>query len=165
MTAVPNKCHGAISVCRYWWVEYFLLKANIHNFFSPASKTRSVCQSVFSVLERVVVLLTPPPWWVQSVLLAEQGSLWALVSLLFSWPSLLMGTGHILFGLVNKPVCIHFFLSSLMHFNSTCSYCHPNYCWWYYWTTTTTSTTSSTTSHRLLLYCYCCAVIFLRDDS
>ena len=106
----------------------------------------------FCVLGRMVVLFTPPPWWVQIVLLAEQGSLWALVSLLCSWPFLLMGTSQILFELVNKLVCIHFFLSSLMHFNSRCSYCQPNYCWWYYCTTTTTSTTSSTTLHRLLLY-------------
>ena len=52
-----------------------ILSGSRHNFFTPASKTRSVCQSVFSVLGRVVVSLTPPPWWVQIVLLAEQGYL------------------------------------------------------------------------------------------
>ena len=30
--------------------------SSLHNFFSPASKIRSACQSVFSVLGRVVVL-------------------------------------------------------------------------------------------------------------
>ena len=36
----------------------------------------TVCLSVrFFVLGRVVVSLTPPQWWVQIVLLAEQGSL------------------------------------------------------------------------------------------
>ena len=68
------------------------------------------------------------------------------------WPNLVW---------IGQQTSLHsLFLPSLMHFNSRCSYCQPNYCWWYNCTTTTRSTsTSSTTSHRLLLYCYCCAVI------
>ena len=111
-----------------------LVSHHMHNFFSPASKARSVCHSVFSVLRHVVVSLTHHHggftlfcWQISKAL-----HLWALVSLLFSLLSLLMGTSQILFGLVNKPVCIYLFLSSLMHFQHLRYhfYCLPNYWWW-----------------------------------
>ena len=47
-----------------------------HTQFLLTGFENTVCLSVrFCVLGRVVVSLTPPPWWLQIVLLAEQGSL------------------------------------------------------------------------------------------
>ena len=64
--------------CRYidgLWIGFAYEVGELYTISSHRLRKHGLSVSPFFVLERVVVSLTPPPWWVQIVLLAEQGSL------------------------------------------------------------------------------------------
>jgi hypothetical protein len=67
----------------------------------PASKIRSVCQSVFSVLG-AWLCRSPPPWWVQCPFPAEHGALWSLPLLISPLLHPVLGVSKTAFGMVDK---------------------------------------------------------------